>query len=146
MNNQDYFLSIDELRAQGSASPVGRSTRRFTAYSVERDELVFLKDLWRPISKRHQAEHLIYEKLHETQVENIAVCFGGEDVPEEGLTESHSTITQDYVDCEWNKGEKKSLRRLRHYRIVLEKLTRRLLDFLTLRELVTVVRDAARGE
>ncbi|KAF8523328.1 hypothetical protein BU17DRAFT_63898 [Hysterangium stoloniferum] len=126
-----YVFNCPTYMAVGS--PLGRSTRVFKAYCVETGNLVLLKDTWRVVSATQTPEHVIYQHLRQHGVRNICTCKEGCDVLDQ------STKTQD-----WTMGKRfpLSLRRLQHYRLVLNEIGRSLTDFRNTREMVTVVRDA----
>ncbi|GJE93365.1 hypothetical protein PsYK624_095240 [Phanerochaete sordida] len=74
----------------GHYSPVGRCTRGYIAFDVDRCTLVFFKDQWRCLGRKH-TELETYKHLHQHKVQNIALPLAGGDI-------SHQrTLTQDYL-------------------------------------------------
>ncbi|KAF8497626.1 hypothetical protein BU17DRAFT_103228 [Hysterangium stoloniferum] len=104
-------------------SPLSRSTRVFTAYCVETGKLVLLKDTWRVVSPSQCPEHTIYEELKKHRCQEYL----------------HVTKTQ---DASMARRLSSPLRRLQHYRLVLNEIGRSLTDFKNTKEMVTAVRDA----
>ncbi|KAF8525575.1 kinase-like domain-containing protein, partial [Hysterangium stoloniferum] len=117
---------------------LGRSTRVFKAYCVETGKLVLLKDTWRVVSATQSPEHMIYEELKKHGVRNICTCKEGCDVLQQFTKTQDSSMPK----------PPKPLRRLQHYRLVLNEIGRSLGDFRDTKEMVTAVRDAiiAHGE
>ncbi|KAF8498372.1 hypothetical protein BU17DRAFT_72339 [Hysterangium stoloniferum] len=126
-----YLFYCPTYMAVGS--PLGRSTRVFTAYCVETGKLVLLKDTWRVVSPSQSSEHTIYEGLKKHRVRNICTCKEGSDVLDQ------VTKTQ---DASMGRRLSSPLRRLQHYRLVLNEIGRSLTDFRNTKEMVTAVRDA----
>ncbi|KAF8506297.1 hypothetical protein BU17DRAFT_57756 [Hysterangium stoloniferum] len=113
-------------------SPLGRSTRVFMAYCVETGKLVLLKDdTWRVVSPSQSPEHMIYEELKKHRVRNICTCKEGSDVLDQ-VTRTQDTSMARHLSS--------PLRRLQHYRLVLNEIGRSLADFKNTKEMVTAVR------
>ncbi|KAG6376717.1 hypothetical protein JVT61DRAFT_1735 [Boletus reticuloceps] len=93
-------------------SPPGRATRGFVAYYPARKKKVFLKDTWRVDVVGIEQEGDIYKLLPEKQVRNVPQCIAAR-------LKSH-----------------------RHYRLVLDDVGVKLMEFRSSRELVQAVSDA----
>jgi hypothetical protein len=117
-------------------SPLGRSTRVFKAYCVETGQLVLLKDTWRVVSPTQSPDHIIYEQLKKHEVRNICTCKEGCDIVGQFTKAQDSSMA---------KRLSPPLRRLQHYRLVLNEIGRSLIDFRNTKEMVTAVRDAIIG-
>ncbi|GJE92649.1 hypothetical protein PsYK624_088040 [Phanerochaete sordida] len=66
----------------GNGSPTGRATRGYIAFEVETKRMVFLKDSWRAVSRKH-TELETYRRLHAAEVEFIATPVAGGDISEQ---------------------------------------------------------------
>ncbi|KAH7918459.1 hypothetical protein BV22DRAFT_1134581 [Leucogyrophana mollusca] len=116
-------------------SPIGRSTRGYPVYDLEKKKVCYLKDTWRVDMPGMVKEGDVYTKLMEHNVRHIAPLECAGDVHD------HVTIAQDYVGAEW-ACRTKVLTKHRHYRLVLGVIGRDLTSFANTRELVSAVRDA----
>ncbi|KAG6883867.1 hypothetical protein C0993_003264 [Termitomyces sp. T159_Od127] len=119
IDRKEYIILKEQ--GPGSTSPIGRSTRCFKAYCLEKKRVILLKDSWRVVSPNLQPEHEIYEKLRKAKVQNIPELWYGK-------TDHAIKLTS---------------RTHRHYRIVLEYLPFRLEEFEITREMIAIVRDAS---
>ncbi|KAI0688598.1 hypothetical protein BC835DRAFT_1419038 [Cytidiella melzeri] len=100
-----------------SHSPIGRCTRAYLAYSLERHDLVFFKDTWRVVHKRLIPERQICADLERAEVPFVPGVLCGGDVM---LNGEHGT-----TQClEWAKKLKDlavgfhELRDFQHHRLV----------------------------
>ncbi|TFK62768.1 hypothetical protein BDN72DRAFT_827188 [Pluteus cervinus] len=93
--------------------------------------------------------HLTYEKFRGKNVRNIAQCIVGQDVTT-SLDSSNITAHDTKVSLYFKRHRKqckdkdgtRSLRTFRHYHLVLEYIDSTITGFTSLRELVSVIRDA----
>ncbi|KAF8443808.1 hypothetical protein L210DRAFT_3735437 [Boletus edulis BED1] len=125
-------------------SPPGRATRGFVAYDPARKKNVFLKDTWRVDAVGIEKEGDIYKLLHEKQVRNVPRCIAAGDV---STNLYHATKTREYVAESWvcppfSGPEAARLKLHRHYRLVLDDVGAKLMEFGSSRELVQAVSDA----
>ena len=123
----------------GVSSPMGHSSRTFTAFCERDKKLVFLKDTWRVIIGEQLPEHEIYERLHNNNVRNIARLIKGADILE------HQTITHEATKIFPNRNFL-TICKFRHYRLALEDIGHNLWDFSSVKDLVKVIRDATIGK
>lgn len=63
----------------GHDSPTGRATRGYIAFELETRRMVFLKDCWRAVTRKH-TEMATYRRLHQAGVESIATPIAGGDI------------------------------------------------------------------
>lgn len=121
------------------SSPVGRATRAYIALDTSTNDLVFVKDYWRPVDPGRIAETQIYEALREAKVPHLPTIRMGGDVPED-VPGSQSTWSQKWVR---RSGEKPAhtLREYRHHRIV-QNLAFSLTTAKCSREIVAAIRNA----
>ena len=122
-------------------SLTGRATRCFTAYDVQRERSVLLKDTWRVLATGFEPEGKVYERLKEADVPHVPKCLASGDVDDQttvtltGLPEHIKKLIVSFIEQ----------RKLRHYRLVLDTVGRDLRSFCTPLEMVTAVRDAFEG-
>ncbi|THH26969.1 hypothetical protein EUX98_g7223 [Antrodiella citrinella] len=102
-------------------SPVGRSTRAYLALSLSTDELVFLKDYWRPAEPDRVPESDIYVALMDEKVPHLAKVLIAGDVPD-NRHHTQATLTQDWGSKSRMCLTGHELRKYRHIRIVQEML------------------------
>ncbi|THH29054.1 hypothetical protein EUX98_g5131 [Antrodiella citrinella] len=121
-------------------SPVGRSTRAYLALSLSTDELVFLKDYWRPAEPDRVPESDIYVALMDKKVPHLAKVLIAGDVPENG-DHIQTTLTQDWSSKPRMCLTGHELRKYRHIRIVQEMLFP-LSSAKNSKELVKAIRNA----
>ncbi|KAI0794658.1 hypothetical protein C8Q74DRAFT_1445957 [Fomes fomentarius] len=88
---------------------------------------------------RTRPEHLVYQRLHQHQVKNIATLICGGDVEGPGAQE---TIVQGYLHCKDRR--KRPVPRV-HYRIATEEIGLPLNQFRNFKELALVMADAVRA-
>ena len=129
-------------------SPPGRSTRGLAAYDPVGKRKVFLKDTWRADAVGIEPEGETYRLLHDNQVRNIPRCIAAGDVSSDL---HHATRTQRYMTKDWAAQlfagtESARPAAHRHYRLVLDTVGTKLVEFSSTRELVTAVSDALDGE
>ncbi|KAE9385386.1 hypothetical protein BT96DRAFT_840765 [Gymnopus androsaceus JB14] len=103
--------------------PVGRGPRCFYAYDPVTRTLRLLKDTWRVVGYRPEAD--TYQRLHEQRTPKIL-----------------RVVAAGNVDGPLHRCGGDGLRELIHYRIVLDKLGKPLNQFSSTHELVTAVYDA----
>ncbi|TCD65425.1 hypothetical protein EIP91_002681 [Steccherinum ochraceum] len=117
-------------------SPFGRATRAYIALDVARDELVFIKDYWRPVDPSRSSEASVYEALMHSNIPHLPRVRAGGDV----VGDSQSSSNQDWSS---NAGEERevSLKEYRHHRIV-QNLAFSLSTVKNSRELVAAIRNA----
>ncbi|TCD65441.1 hypothetical protein EIP91_002697 [Steccherinum ochraceum] len=121
-----------------SSTTVGRATRAYIALDTTSDQLVFLKDYWRPVEARRTAESEVYSSLQQADVPHLPHVRYGGDVPDVH-DPFQTTITQDWqgrpgmVRCADLKG-------YRHHRIVQD-IAFSLKTARSSRELVAAVRN-----
>ncbi|GJJ15772.1 hypothetical protein Clacol_010050 [Clathrus columnatus] len=120
-------------------SPLGRSTRTFTAYSLSLQCNVFLKDSWRLDSQT--PEHKIYAELHDKGVSHLPTVLVGSDILDQ------TTVTQDVLRKKpsWLKGQPKQLRKHTHYRMSLKEIAKPLSSFSSTKVLITAILDAIKA-
>jgi len=123
--------------------PAGRWTRTSIAYDVQAEKCVFLKDSWRIHLDDIPPEGETYARLHEHGVHNIAECSLAEDVGEERF---HRTWTQDFNGKSGVLQDSVHFVAHRHYRLVLDKIGRKLESFACSKELVRAVYHALIGK
>ena len=120
-----------------AGSLTGRCTRGYIALDLETETFCFLKDSWRPlVPGRSRPEHLVYERLRDRDVSNIASLICGGDV---GGPRAQKTTVQDHIPA-----EKKPITRV-HYRIVVKEIGLPLTEFRNFTELAGVFEDALAG-
>ncbi|GJJ15492.1 hypothetical protein Clacol_009770 [Clathrus columnatus] len=117
-------------------SPLGRSTRTFTAYSISLQYNVFLKDSWRLDTQT--PEHVIYNELLKNGVSHLPTVLVGSDIL------NQTTLSQDVLGKKppWLKVQPKPLRKHRHYRISLNEIAKPLSSFSSTKVLVTAILHA----
>ena len=118
-------------------SITGRATKGYIAFIVERSRLGFLKDYWRPLSRKITPELDIYEELHEAEVRHIATVICGGDI--EGGTQL--TRTDEYLKRRPHAPLKRA-----HCYLIFEELARPLKDYENSKELITIVYHALIGK
>ncbi|RPD69384.1 hypothetical protein L226DRAFT_494404 [Lentinus tigrinus ALCF2SS1-7] len=105
--------------ASVQGSLVGRGTRGFVAFDVTSQQVVFLKDSWRPDSEYIRSEFDNYMLIAESGIEgqySIPTLLGGGDVKCNGVVQRTRTPTTRYHP-------------FIHFRLVLKEVCRRLVDF-----------------
>lgn len=128
--NDIKYYYVSEPFTSSHTYPVGRGTRCFSAYDLEKNHLFLLKDTWRVAN--YTAEHETYAKLHANNVPNIPTVLAAGDVPGHwhrcggDMPHSHFRIHQ-------------------HFRLVLREVGRPLREFRSTYELVSVISDAFKG-
>lgn len=143
----------------------GRGMQGYVAWDVKDKRFVFLKDAWRPFHQDVHTEGITLRNLNKEKVRNIPtyVCDGeldhftltsacaqkadhakdqskpkGRKHPCDGAKlPSHSPVP--------NAGKYVTLRRLRHYRLVVEEVCLSLTEFKTGEQLLSIVRDCIHG-
>jgi hypothetical protein len=138
--DQEHPFLISSPPYYASRSPFSRATRGFLAFDLTEGELVFLKDYWRPDVDDVEKEGSIYAILEgKAKVPNIAPFGTGDDVRD------HKTLTQTLTTMPWAIPTE-NLIRLRHYRMTLKVIGRRLTEFRSSREFLGAIADAMEGE
>jgi Fungal protein kinase len=123
-------------------SPFGRSTRTFIAYDLQSEECVVMKDSWRVDATNAPIEGEIYRSLNQEGVKNVPKCVGFCDVGEDKY---HRTQTQSFSNAPWLGSFDFSSPALRHHRLILKTVGRKLDKFRSSRELVCAIRAALIG-
>ncbi|TFK59226.1 hypothetical protein BDN72DRAFT_781032 [Pluteus cervinus] len=131
-----------------ASSAFGRATRWYRAYDPTAAKnglpcVFILKDTWRIWTPNRPTEYDILKRLEDAEVEHVPVAVCGSDV-DPALETNHRTKTQEYVNRSWNKRQL-PLRVHRHYRLVTEELDKHMQDCTTVKEAVTMIRDASIG-
>ncbi|KAH8099741.1 hypothetical protein BXZ70DRAFT_989992 [Cristinia sonorae] len=78
-------------------SPIGRSTRVYFAVDTVSQELVCLKDYWRPIDNNRPPESEIYKRLRDANVPHLPTVRHSGDVP----LDSSGAAFQETLSQEW---------------------------------------------
>ncbi|KAH8099765.1 hypothetical protein BXZ70DRAFT_941006 [Cristinia sonorae] len=78
-------------------SPIGRSTRVYFAVDTVSQELVCLKDYWRPIDNNRPPESDIYKRLRDAEVPHLPTVRHSGDVP----LDSSGAAFQETLSQEW---------------------------------------------
>ncbi|KAH8099761.1 hypothetical protein BXZ70DRAFT_1008742 [Cristinia sonorae] len=97
-------------------SSTGRCTRAYIALDLASDELVFLKDYWRPIDGMRLPEADIYSSLQESGVPHLPQVRVGSDVPWHNGS-PQCTLTQVWKDAQETCANG-ALIEYRHHRII----------------------------
>jgi Fungal protein kinase len=148
-----FVVSMPDLRAEHHryvirsfiprlVFPFGRSTRTFIAYNLQSKECVFMKDSWRVETANAPIEGNIYQTLNQKGVKNIPKCVSCCDVCEERY---RRTQTQSFSEASWLGSFEFSSPPLRHHRLILKSVGRKLNKFTSSRELVRAIRAALIG-
>ena len=116
---------------------MGRCTRGYVAYHIDRDTLCFVKDSWQPDHKDVHPEHEVYARLKAHNVaEGVMTFICGGDVggitPQ--MTKTHSLAAHG-----------RRIRR-KHNWLAVEEVCRPLTDFCSFRELTSLMLGALCGE
>ncbi|KAI0079059.1 hypothetical protein K474DRAFT_724620 [Panus rudis PR-1116 ss-1] len=117
---------VGRPHSTSGAEPVGRGTKGFVAFDINKKTFVFLKDAWRENSS--SAESATYDKLREKNVRNIATLLYGGDLP------GQRTRTHEYL------GNFKQP--MYHHRLVLKEIGMPLEEYGTSEQLCTFVHEA----
>ncbi|RPD57226.1 hypothetical protein L226DRAFT_489397 [Lentinus tigrinus ALCF2SS1-7] len=113
-------------------SLVGRCTRGYVAYDLSTGNLCFIKDYWRPyVPGRSRPEHLVYERLQSSKVENVATLICGGDV---GGLRAQRTQLHKFL----HHMKAPPVPRI-HYRLGTEEIGLPLEDFKNFRELLFIL-------
>ncbi|KAI1786815.1 hypothetical protein LXA43DRAFT_1032180 [Ganoderma leucocontextum] len=130
ISRREYLIG-QPMRTWGSLT--GRGTKTHVAYDVARDQVVVIKDSWRPNSKIIRSEYDTYLLLShiehdpdEDEPLSIPTLLGGGDVVCQGVMQETRTSNPDL------------LTRI-HFRLVLKEVCRPLEDFADSLELVTAI-------
>ena len=97
-----------------SRSPVGRGSKAFVAYDVDRKRLVFMKEYWRPDDDTVHSELETYGKLNKARVRHVATAVAGGDVEDRHVTRSQELMS---LQSHRTAG---AARRVHHRFVVLE--------------------------
>ncbi|TCD68321.1 hypothetical protein EIP91_011180 [Steccherinum ochraceum] len=95
------------------SSPTGRATRAYIALDIASQELVFLKDYWRPLESSHTPEAEVYRALEDVEVPHLPRIRMAGDV--RGGHQVTSTNRWQRLEGIWDCGP---IRGYRHHRIV----------------------------
>ncbi|TCD65436.1 hypothetical protein EIP91_002692 [Steccherinum ochraceum] len=120
------------------SSPTGRATRAYIALDSAANELVFLKDYWRPVESNRHSEAEVYAALADAHVPHTPHVRMAGDVPQD-LGESHTTLTQT-LKQQGDLSRCGSLKAYRHHRVVQD-IAFSLSTVRNSRELVAAIRD-----
>jgi hypothetical protein len=123
----------------------GRSTRTSVAYDVQNKKRVFFKDSWRVKASNAPVEGKVYQSLNRRRVRNIPTCVDYCDV---GTENYHQTQVQSFVQKDWvhrYEGATLSFPVLRHHRLVLDTVGKKLEEFASSKDMVKAVRAALIG-
>ncbi|TCD71125.1 hypothetical protein EIP91_012073 [Steccherinum ochraceum] len=104
-------------------SPCGRATRPYVALDLASDQLVFLKDYWRPVDEGRPSEAEVYAELNAANVPHLPnVLLAGDvvDPDVDGVDVLQSTATHVLLEAVQTKKLFKSpgIKQYRHHRIV----------------------------
>ena len=127
-------------------TPPGRATRGFTAYDIQWQRLVFLKDSWRIDLCDIMPEGQVYKILNTAKVKHVPTCLASGDI---SASEYHTTKTQNYVTVPWNSSSHHPETRLiphQHYRLILDVIGQILVNFQSSREMVAAVWNGVIGK
>ena len=142
---------------------VGRCTRGYLALDRSTNQLVFLKDMWRPDVQGVEPEHIWYEKLTAADVPHLVKVKHGSDIVQSTSTSVlnyHGTVPLKPTGTTSRQGAQRGLThrlvellgsresKLRgyvHYRLVQIELCRPLSEFINSRHLVLVVLSSMKG-
>ncbi|KAI0337289.1 hypothetical protein BDW22DRAFT_1383880 [Trametopsis cervina] len=120
-------------------SPCGRATRAYYAWGLKEQELVFLKDAWRPDVSGVLSEADVYDLLEKIKIRaRPHVYIAGDVLNKAG--EAQTTVTQDSTKGTDALRPITWLRRHQHYRVV-QKLAHPLFMVQDSRQLVQAIRD-----
>ena len=142
---------------------VGRCTRGYLALDRSTNQLVFLKDMWRPDVRGVEPEHIWYEKLVAANVPHLVKVKHGSDVVQSTSTSTpnyHGTTPLKPTETTSRQGAQRGLthhlsdlfhqresglRGYVHYRLVQTELCRPLSEFANSKHLVLVVLHSLKG-
>ena len=124
--------------ASVKGSLVGRGTRGFVAYDLSLEQVVFLKDSWRPDSQDIRSEFDNYMLIIESGLKTdllIPTVLGGGDVISNGVVQRTRTPTTHDHDHPFI-----------HFRLVLKEVCRRLEDCRNSKQLLRAIAWAFDGK
>ena len=142
---------------------VGRCTRGYLALDLATNQLVFLKDMWRPDIRGIEPEHTWYEKLTAANVPYLVKVKHGSDVvypTSTPIPNYYGTTTLESTETTSRQGAQRGLTHLLeglfssggsrihghiHYRLVQTELCRPLPEFTNSKHLVLVVLNSLKG-
>jgi len=123
--------------------PIGRSTRTSVAYDLKKKTRVFMKDSWQVVAPNVVTESDIIRKLNDRGTPHIPLCVDSCDM---GDNKFHETKTGEFSNAAWvPSGFKFSFSKLRHHRLILDAVGKKLEQFSSTKELVCAIRDALVG-
>ncbi|KAI0337295.1 hypothetical protein BDW22DRAFT_1364281 [Trametopsis cervina] len=150
-HTQAYKLKVfrdgcDEIREyivckpfMDADSPCGRATRAYYAWGLKEQELLFLKDAWRPDVSGVLSEADVYDLLERINIRaRPHVYIAGDVLNKAG--EAQATVTQDSTEGTDALRPITWLRRHQHYRVV-QKLAHPLFMVENSKQLVQAIRD-----
>ncbi|KAI0685724.1 hypothetical protein BC835DRAFT_1420965 [Cytidiella melzeri] len=127
-----YFIGKHSV---ASYSPTGRATKGYVTFNKQKPtRLYFMKDYWRPNSRRIPKELDVYMKLQAARVRYVASVIGGEDLV------GQCTVTQIHLVL-----EEVPLERV-HCRLVFEQLARPLEAYRGSLDMIVVFINALQGQ
>ncbi|KAL4250931.1 hypothetical protein ABKN59_005225 [Abortiporus biennis] len=122
----DYIFSAPFYH---SASLYGRASKGFVAYSMNRRQLVFLKDTWRAVHPHIECEHEVYEDLISQMPELssfLPTIYSAGDVSDPQPQSTTSTKWKNLEGISWVNGSPDvapdEMKNHQHYRIAEELL------------------------
>ncbi|KAL1739534.1 hypothetical protein HDZ31DRAFT_49236, partial [Schizophyllum fasciatum] len=105
-----FYASEPTSAARGMRS---RATRGYPAWDPVEDGIVFIKDGWRSDTGSVLKEAEVIKELNDAGVQYAPKLICGGDLP------GQRTVTGDYVDAVWNKGQRKTHHPRVHHRIAM---------------------------
>lgn len=155
-HTQAYKLKVfrdgcDEIREyivckpfMDADSPCGRATRAYYAWGLEEQELLFLKDAWRPDVSGVLSEADVYDLLEKIKIRaRPHVYIAGDVLDSSG--EAQATVTQDNTEGTDALRPIAWLRHHQHYRVV-QKLAHPLFMVEDSKQLVQAICDVLEGK
>ncbi|KAI9058431.1 hypothetical protein FKP32DRAFT_1582064, partial [Trametes sanguinea] len=138
---RSFLVGRPAFRASGMA---GRGTTGYVAYDIETGKLVWLKDAWRTHYEFVDQEGSVLRQLNTAGVANVptVVCHG-DILDQETVTPTwwERTHPKEDTAASPNGREDCPLRRHKHYRLVVEEVGLKLVDFQDGRQLLRIVFD-----
>ncbi|KAL1740226.1 hypothetical protein HDZ31DRAFT_68144 [Schizophyllum fasciatum] len=105
-----FYVSDPTSSARGMRS---RATRGYPAWDPVTATVIFIKDYWRSDTDDLLKEADVIRELNEKGVRHAPTLICGDDLS------GQRTITGDYVDAKWNKGQRKAHHARVHHRIAM---------------------------
>ncbi|KAL1739105.1 hypothetical protein HDZ31DRAFT_77841 [Schizophyllum fasciatum] len=105
-----FYVSDPTSSARGMRS---RATRGYPAWDPVTATVIFIKDYWRSDTGDMLKEAEVIRELNGKGVKHAPTLICGDDLS------GQRTITGDYVDAKWNKGQRKAHHARVHHRIAM---------------------------